>query len=583
MSAAIDHAGAAACGERLARIGRRACRAAVAVESVALRAPSQVLAARAAAAGRLRARLERQWPPACAAGLPAGSAAALQLDLAAGAAGVATTRGLGAIAAESGRVIGAAIEPDEVAGDAAFAAALAHDVTSLTAENAMKWEPSQPAPDQWRLAPADAVVAIADANQQRLRGHTLIWGASQLSAYAQNAASAAELRGYMADHVAALMGRYAGRIAQWDVVNEPLSGFGDAPTPDGLDDNVFRRLLGPGYLAEALQLARAADPRARLFVNENGIEVPGPKQDRFYALVQDLLAAGAPLDGVGFQAHLGLAPPARYPDRATIEASLRRFADLGLDVELTELDVTLAFRSGDVATRIAGQAADYRAAVAACLAVPRLHRHHHLGSERPLQLAALLLRHRGLAAALRRRLDAQAGLLRHARGAAARRIGGTRSVTAGASAFRPNHAPWSEWRSSATTPATWHTAMRGTVTVGTNHCAASWSATRRRAAVVRASKPHGLRPCARSDRRWAGTASGQRTTSSCNSGSSGKPQVGRLAVRRSGGSMRQRRFFRPEPPPAAWARWKMGRSKSAATAKPAATALAWTPVSADMR
>ena len=371
VGAALDRAADAPCGRRLARIGRRACRAAIEAERVALLTPAGAAEARAAAAARLRARLERQWPPACASGLPAGSAAAHLLDLAAGAAGDATTRGLGAIAAESGRAIGVAVEPDEVAGDAGFAAALAHDATSLTAENAMKWGPVQPLPGQWAFAPADAAVAIADANDQRLRGHTLVWGALQLPDYVQNAGSAAELRGYVADHVAGLVGRYAGRVAQWDVVNEPLSGVGDAPTPDGLDDNVFRRLLGPGYVAEALQLARAADPHARLFVNENGIEIPGPKQDRFYTLVRNLLAAGAPLDGIGFQAHAGLIPPGQYPDRATVEASLRRFADLGLDVELTELDVTLAFRAGDLATRLTQQAEDYRGLVAACLAVPR--------------------------------------------------------------------------------------------------------------------------------------------------------------------------------------------------------------------
>jgi endo-1,4-beta-xylanase len=214
-------------------------------------------------------------------------------------------------------------------------------------------------------------MAIAAERGQRVRGHTLVWGALQLPDYVTNAPSTEVLRDYVTEHINGLVGRYAGRIAQWDVVNEPLPSITDPATPDGLDDNVFRRLLGPGYIAEALQLARAADPTAKLFVNENGIEVPGARQDRFYALVQDLLAAGAPLDGIGFQAHIGLIPPAQYPDRATLETSLRRFADLGLDVELTELDVTLLFRSGELPVRFAGQGADYRAITAACMAVAR--------------------------------------------------------------------------------------------------------------------------------------------------------------------------------------------------------------------
>ena len=105
-------------------------------------------------------------------------------------------------------------------------------------------------------------------------------------------------------------------------------------------------------------------------MNENGIEVPGPRQDRFFTLVQELLAAGAPLDGVGFQAHLGLIPIGQYPDAATIETSLRRFADLGLEVELTELDVTLLARAGDLPTRLAFQGDYYRDVVEACTRVP---------------------------------------------------------------------------------------------------------------------------------------------------------------------------------------------------------------------
>ncbi|MCX8070870.1 MAG: endo-1,4-beta-xylanase [Candidatus Binatia bacterium] len=193
----------------------------------------------------------------------------------------------------------------------------------------------------------------------------------QLPPYVENAPTADVLRTLLAGHIAAVVGRWRGRIAQWDVFNEPLSAMGEPPTEDGLDDNVFRRLLGPGYIAEAFHLARAADPEAKLFLNENGIEAPGPRQDRFFALVQELLAAGVPLDGVGFQAHLGLIPMGQYPDSRTVEASLRRFSDLGLDVELTELDVTLLFPVGDLPGRLEFQGDYYRQVVEACTRVSR--------------------------------------------------------------------------------------------------------------------------------------------------------------------------------------------------------------------
>jgi len=371
LTAAVSAATAAVPGSvecRRALVGLWAplCRSAVASERAALRG------AASAAPAHLRARIAARWPaPGCAGGPDAAAASRTILRLAAGAAADATTRGLRALGADIGVAVGAAIEPDEVASDVDYTSALAHDIDSLTAENVMKWGVVHPQPATWNFGPADAVVARAEAAGQRVRGHTLNWGALQLPGYVSAATTAGELRAHMAEPIAGLVGRYAGRVAQWDVVNEPLPGFLEAPTPDGLDDNIFHQRLGADYIAEALYLARAADPTARLYINENGLEVPGAKQDRFFALVQALLAAGAPLDGIGFQAHLGLVPPGQYPNAATIEASLRRFADLGLDVELTEVDVTLLFVSGALPARFAVQGDDYRALGEACAAVPR--------------------------------------------------------------------------------------------------------------------------------------------------------------------------------------------------------------------
>jgi endo-1,4-beta-xylanase len=185
------------------------------------------------------------------------------------------------------------------------------------------------------------------------------------------------LRRLMSDHVRTVAGRYAGRIEAWDVVNEPLLALGDPTQGDGLSQHVFSKVLGPGYIAEALHLARQADPDAQLFLNEFGALNPGPKQDRYYRLVQDLLDEGAPLDAVGFQGHIvplfgGTA------SRDGIEATLRRFAALGVAVEITELNVftrtlkhvlTLGL-SYDEQVELRRQAEAYTAVTEACLAVP---------------------------------------------------------------------------------------------------------------------------------------------------------------------------------------------------------------------
>ncbi len=360
-----------ACRAKLLRALAGQCARAVRSEQPFVRGSQRALAARARAVAGIRARLQSAFPAECVATTSAQEAAEAVFRTAGIAIGDATTRGLRPLGQEAGIAIGAAIEPHEVASDPAYAAVLAREIGSLTAENAMKWGPIHPQQNVYDFAAADAVVALADAAARRLRGHTLVWGQMQLPPYVENATSAEELRGYLTGHIATVAGRWAGRTAQWDVVNEPLPALGEPAGPDGLDDNVFLRLLGSGYIAEALTLARTADPGAKLFLNENGIEAPGPRQDRFFALVQELLTVGAPLDGVGFQAHIGLIPWGQYPDGATIEASLRRFADLGLDVELTELDVSLFFRGGDVPSRIEFQGDYVREVIEACTRVPR--------------------------------------------------------------------------------------------------------------------------------------------------------------------------------------------------------------------
>lgn len=243
----------------------------------------------------------------------------------------------------------------------------------------MKWGQLHPEVDRYDFAGADALVEFATAHHMRVRGHTLVWGGAvdpPNPAYVDAASSPGELRALMQAHIETVMTRYAGRVDRWDVVNEPLTALGSADQTDGLRDHVFLRQLGPGYIAEALALAHAADPKARLFVNDFFVLKPGPKQDRYFRLVSELLEMGAPLHGVGFQGHLSFlpfAPPGDVdvPTGSEIEATLRRFAGLGVDVEITELNVHTWRFAGDRAARLAQQAEIYTSAVRACLAVPR--------------------------------------------------------------------------------------------------------------------------------------------------------------------------------------------------------------------
>lgn len=248
-----------------------------------------------------------------------------------------------------------------------FRALLAQEFTSLTM--GVYWSSTHPQPGVFDFSGPDTAMAQATANGLRVRGHPLVWGRLALPAWVNALTDPAAMRAAMRTHIETLVGRYAGRVAQWDVVNEPLTFFGNTGTTDGLEDYVFHRLLGPGYIEEALRIAHAADPQAKLFVNEILAFAPGPKQDRFFRLVQDLLAAGAPLHGVGFQGHITppYAPTFR-PTRAEMQATIARFAALGLAVEVTEIDVSVP--APRTPCSLAEQGETYRDVASACLAVP---------------------------------------------------------------------------------------------------------------------------------------------------------------------------------------------------------------------
>lgn len=276
---------------------------------------------------------------------------------------VATPITLRDAAAAAGIYVGAATSPGLLA--AGEAPIVAREFNSLTAENQMKWSALAPTRGVYDFTDADALVAFAEANALRVRGHTLVWGRSNgpptwLAAELAAAADpAAWLRETMLDHIAAVAGRYAGRIESWDVVNEPLaisSGDLDAASP-------FFALLGEDFIADAFHAARAVDPNAKLFLNEFGTDRIPAKHAGLVELLERLQGAGVPIDGVGLQGHF-----LTRPDRAALESQLREFAAMGLLVEITELDLPMLLFA-NTADPVAAQAQAYADVFAACLAV----------------------------------------------------------------------------------------------------------------------------------------------------------------------------------------------------------------------
>ncbi|MCA1953916.1 MAG: endo-1,4-beta-xylanase, partial [Anaerolinea sp.] len=164
----------------------------------------------------------------------------------------------------------------------------------------------------------------------------------------------------MRDHISTVVGRYKNRIYAWDVVNE---GIDDETL--GLRPSKWTEVIGPEYIDLAFQFAHEADPNALLFYNDYGGEGLGEKSDAIYNLLKDLRSRDIPVDGVGLQMHVTLDD---YIPPDELRASIRRLADLGLVVHITEMDV--AIPEPVTPKKLKQQAQIYRDALEVCLSEP---------------------------------------------------------------------------------------------------------------------------------------------------------------------------------------------------------------------
>ncbi|WCN04742.1 endo-1,4-beta-xylanase [Streptomyces sp. M92] len=290
---------------------------------------------------------------AATAGIVAAAAltAAAHSAEAAPSAGPAAADTLGSAAAAQGRYFGAAVASGHL-GEADYVSTLNREFNSATPENEMKWDATEPTRGTFTFSAADRVVDHAQAQGMDVRGHTLVWH-SQLPSWV-GGLGAADLRTAMNNHINRVMGYYKGEIHSWDVVNEAFQDGGSGARRS----SPFQDKLGDGYIEEAFRTARAADPAAKLCYNDYNTDGINAKSTAVYDMVKDFKSRGVPIDCVGFQGHFN----SNSPVPADRRANLQRFADLGVDVQITELDIE---GSG------AAQADDYARVVEACLAVDR--------------------------------------------------------------------------------------------------------------------------------------------------------------------------------------------------------------------
>ncbi|GHA73817.1 beta-xylanase [Streptomyces tendae] len=279
----------------------------------------------------------------------AGLVAAAALTAAAHSAEAADT--LGSAAAGQGRYFGTAVAANHL-GEADYAATLDREFSSVTPENEMKWDATEPSRGTFTFGSADRIVDHAQSQGMDVRGHTLVWH-SQLPSWVSSL-GASDLRTAMNDHINGLMGHYKGEIHSWDVVNEAFQDGGSGARRS----SPFQDKLGNGFIEEAFRTARAADPAAKLCYNDYNTDGVNAKSNAVYDMVEDFKSRGVPIDCVGFQSHFN----SNSPVPSDYRQNLQRFADLGVDVQITELDIE---GSGSA------QAANYTKVVEACLAVSR--------------------------------------------------------------------------------------------------------------------------------------------------------------------------------------------------------------------
>lgn len=290
----------------------------------------------------------------------------------------ADSRPLRALAQGIGKSIGVAVPAWKYALDNDsddMTRLLSSEFNAVVAENEMKIDATEPSRGTFEFGNADKLVSMAGRNGLDVRGHTLVWHQqvpSWISSDGKknsNNFSRSELIAIMNAHIDGVASHFAGRVREWDVVNECLdddqSVVRNDPTTYKLRPSVWQLGIGDDFVALAFERAHQADPAAELYLNDYGVEYMGnAKAEALYNLARKLVEQGVPIHGVGLQCHLTTGET----DAARLAANIRRYQELGLKCIVTELDIAQAKPKAPDAAET--QAREYGAIVKAALLQP---------------------------------------------------------------------------------------------------------------------------------------------------------------------------------------------------------------------
>ncbi len=266
-------------------------------------------------------------------------------------------------AATKGLLYGAAVSQRSLAADKTFAERFSQECAILVPESELKWKALRPTPDRFNFDPGDWLAKYARSQGLLMRGHTLVWheGLPEWFASVVDSRNAQQM---LREHIATVVGHYAGKIHSWDVVNEAIDPADGRA--DGLRQWPWLQFLGPDYIEIAFRAAHEADPQALLVYNDHRLEYDTSEEEArrtaVLKLLERLKSRGTPIHALGMQAHLR-GDETRF-NAKKLRAFMRDVASFGLKIMITEVDVTDQKLPKDIDTRdriVAGMYEDYLA------------------------------------------------------------------------------------------------------------------------------------------------------------------------------------------------------------------------------
>ncbi|HEY3990291.1 MAG TPA: endo-1,4-beta-xylanase [Acidobacteriaceae bacterium] len=253
------------------------------------------------------------------------------------------------LAAHTGIAVGAQATRTELLRDQSIAGFIAQNFNVLTPGIELKWERIRPAPNTFFFNDGDWMVNFAHSHGMQVHGHNLCWN-NYNPAWMAKTITKDNAERFLTDHITKVVGHYRGRIASWDVVNEPVRS--QQGRPDGLSTGLWMDTLGPRYIDIAFAAARAADPSAKLIMNLDAIEqdVGREPDNRQHALtlIKQMQQRKTPIDGIGSEAHLDGNSNVKSQGALQFYQAVH---SLGLSVALSELDIDDTSETGNDAAR----------------------------------------------------------------------------------------------------------------------------------------------------------------------------------------------------------------------------------------